>query len=497
MFCSSRIKTLGIISAILIIIIAIVKSCYVCEGFVSGTMTPGEARRYFPQDKFAEGSEYYYYATKVGWDFYDHPDIKSLGDEKRDTMIQKIQEDIIQQQTPDEAKNKLLEYAKKYNIDESQLNLYKEQDVLNHVYANRAWNLIVTKDENGYPAWTERNQYMYNDISDSVSIAQARQKYASYSRMYEEFKWEGHHGEGEGEDHHAVEGDSADYECSEKVCDTGYNFRFTKDFTIKTDDGRVMLSLGEVEPKITQTLKEQGKQIGVDFNIMKEVVHNWMFEIETNGTTTQYAPLMRCDHDFATDDKGNPTMVIKTFPPSNFSQGGFKTQTMSWYQCGGSKSPSKAEIEAKAKADAEAKAKADAEAKAKADAEAKAKADAEASKNISTPPVSSSQTQDVTFAPHDSVQSVTDTETSPFEKIVDNNTVIGPPGILGPSSLTPPDTRPVNIIITSNVGPYGYVNTPPGSKQLTYTHELGDKTDTKLNKTINFMEYALNKSIKK
>ena len=70
---------------------------------------------------------------------------------------------------------------------------------------------------------------------------------------------------------------------------------------------------------------------------------------------------------------------------------------------------------------------------------------------------------------------------------------------MGPSSLTPPDTRPVNIIITSNVGPYGQVtNTPkPHQPVTTYSHELGEKTDKEINRSISFMEHVMKESQKK
>ena len=87
---------------------------------------------------------------------------------------------------------------------------------------------------------------------------------------------------------------------------------------------------------------------------------------------------------------------------------------------------------------------------------------------------------------------------SAFDNVVDNSALIAPPGILGPSSLTPPDTRPVNIIITSNVGPYGQVANPPQpvQQQMNYRHEIGEKTNTQINKTMSFMEHVMTTSQK-
>ena len=120
------------------------------------------------------------------------------------------------------------------------------------------------------------------------------------------------------------------------------------------------------------------------------------------------------------------------------------------------------------------------------------KADAEAAAKIKGN--TASEPAGGSFAPHDQVGSILDENNSPFEKIVDNNTVIGPPGILGPSSLIPPDSRPVNIIITSNVGPYGLVTNPRKPQEISYNHELGDKTNTQVNKTMSFMEHVMNTS---
>ena len=47
MFCSSRIKKLGITTAIIIIVIALIKVCYVCEeGFVSNEKEKDLVKQY-------------------------------------------------------------------------------------------------------------------------------------------------------------------------------------------------------------------------------------------------------------------------------------------------------------------------------------------------------------------------------------------------------------------------------------------------------------------
>ena len=120
--------------------------------------------------------------------------------------------------------------------------------------------------------------------------------------------------------------------------------------------------------------------------------------------------------------------------------------------------------------------------------------------------------EDKPFIPHDAVEGVFTQpgsafdngdnmftqHGSAFDNVVDNSALIAPPGILGPSSLTPPDTRPVNIIITSNVGPYGQVANPPqpAQQQMNYRHEIGDKTNAQINKTMSFMEHVMTNSQK-
>ena len=84
---------------------------------------------------------------------------------------------------------------------------------------------------------------------------------------------------------------------------------------------------------------------------------------------------------------------------------------------------------------------------------------------------------------------------------MDKNTVIDPPGILGPSSLIPPkpidsgtSSRPVNITITSNVGPYGYVESQQQPSKMKLKHAIGEKTAKQLTKNLDFMEFALAQS---
>ena len=566
MFCSSRIKKLGIIAAIIIIIIALVKVCYVCEeGFVSGSFTREEAKTHFLPDTSHRGSEKNYLADKI----YIHPtlrenlekNIRTAHGEPDWEAINKVWEDIMEQPNSDASRTRLLQIAEKNGVKEKDLGLYAKQDFIEQ-YAMRAYELPA-KFVNGMPTENsnKKQKEMYLDIEKSTSVDEAKQKYEKYAKVYPpiDFSGEEHHnkvkdsgfcakdptnptyyiaktankdgwmegdtcykqgggttGYGEGQcvggtelsgcieacdkEDIACQGVTseinANFECSEKVCDTGYNYRGTKDFTVRTSEGRVILLVEEIKPAIIQTLKHQG--IYDDLNIMKEIVHNWMFEIKIDGTYTKFSPLMRCNHDYGQDHRGKETIEIKTFPPSKFSDGRVDTQSISWYQCGGPKSPSREESEARVKAiaeenaKAEAKAKAYEEAKAKAYEEAKAKADAEAAAKIKGN--AASEPAGGTFAPHDQVGSILDENDSPFEKLVDNNTVIDPPGILGPSSLTPPDSRPVNIIITSNVGPYGLVTNPRKPQEISYSHELGDKTNTQVNKTMSFMEHVMNTS---
>jgi len=521
MFCSSRIKKLGITTAIIIIVIALIKVCYVCEeGFVSNQNEKDLVKQYAMRArnlpaKFVNGKPNRIHTRK---------------------KQQQMYMDILHDSTSvEDAKQKYEKYAKLYPpldfIDEEPPNKVKDIGFCAKDPTNPTYYIAKTANKDG---WAEGDT-CYKQGGGTVAYGQGpcvggTELTGCMSACdKEDIACQG-----------VIAEIDDNFECSRKTCDTGYNYRGAKDSTVRTSKGRVILLVEEIKPAIIQTLKHQG--IYDDLNIMKEIVHNWMFEIQINGIYTMFSPLMRCNHDYGQDDKGRETIEIKTFPPSEFSDGAVTTQSISWYQCGGPKSPSRgkieahkkaiaeanaeanakadayeeAEAEAKAKADAyeeaEAKAKADAyeeaEAKAKADAyeeakakakakayayeEAKAKADAEAAAKIKGN--TASEPAGGSFAPHDQVGSILDENNSPFEKIVDNNTVIGPPGILGPSSLIPPDSRPVNIIITSNVGPYGLVTNPRKPQEISYNHELGDKTNTQVNKTMSFMEHVMNTS---
>ena len=497
MFCSSRIKKLGITTAIIIIVIALIKVCYVCEeGFVSNQNEKDLVKQYAMRArnlpaKFVNGKPNRIHTRK---------------------KQQQMYMDILHDSTSvEDAKQKYEKYAKLYPpldfIDEEPPNKVKDIGFCAKDPTNPTYYIAKTANKDG---WAEGDT-CYKQGGGTVAYGQGpcvggTELTGCMSACdKEDIACQG-----------VIAEIDDNFECSRKTCDTGYNYRGAKDSTVRTSKGRVILLVEEIKPAIIQTLKHQG--IYDDLNIMKEIVHNWMFEIQINGIYTMFSPLMRCNHDYGQDDKGRETIEIKTFPPSEFSDGAVTTQSISWYQCGGPKSPSRGKIEAHkkaiAEANAEANAKADAyeeaeaEAKAKADAyeeakakakakayayeEAKAKADAEAAAKIKGN--TASEPAGGSFAPHDQVGSILDENNSPFEKIVDNNTVIGPPGILGPSSLIPPDSRPVNIIITSNVGPYGLVTNPRKPQEISYNHELGDKTNTQVNKTMSFMEHVMNTS---
>ena len=485
MFCSSRIKKLGITTAIIIIVIALIKVCYVCEeGFVSNQEEKDLVKQYAMR------------ARKLPAKFVNGKPNRTHTRKKQQQMYM----DILRYSTSvEDAKQKYEKYAKLYPpldfIDEEPHNKVKDIGFCAKDPTNPTYYIAKTANKDG---WAEGDT-CYKQGGGTVAYGQGpcvggTELTGCMSACdKEDIACQG-----------VIAEIDDNFECSRKTCDTGYNYRGAKDSTVRTSKGRVILLVEEIKPAIIQTLKHQG--IYDDLNIMKEIVHNWMFEIQINGIYTMFSPLMRCNHDYGQDDKGRETIEIKTFPPSEFSDGAVTTQSISWYQCGGPKSPSRGKIEAHikaiAEANAEANAKADAyeeaeaEAKAKADAyeeaEAKAKADAEAAAKIKGN--TASEPAGGTFAPHDQVGSILDENNSPFEKIVDNNTVIGPPGILGPSSLIPPDSRPVNIIITSNVGPYGLVTNPRKPQEISYNHELGDKTNTQVNKTMSFMEHVMNTS---
>ena len=464
MFGKVRTRTLAIIVAIAIIAVIVIRSCYVCEGFVEGSFTREEAKKYFTPGS-QRGSEKEYIANKVYGIHANsalspilEKNLKKKNDKGQNETdweaIDKIWQDIMGQPDTDASKTRLFQIAEQYGVKKEDLGLYAKSDIVD-IYAMKAYDLQVEYDENGVPrdydySYKILNE-MYSDVQKSTSVEEAKQKYEKYAKKYppKDYGNEDHHGEGEdhhgeGEDHHGE-----DKGCYEKVCDTGYNSRFKGMFKVgSTMDGHAIFLLEELEPKIVQTLKGQGQTISDDFNIMREVVHNWMFETEVNGASSRFSPLMKCYHYFG-NENGKDTMNLKTFPASPFAQGFGEERLVSWYQCGG---PSAAPPPPP------------------------------------PPPPADGPPEGEVFAPHDQVGSILDTET-----------IIDPPGIMGPSSLTPPDTRPVNIIITSNVGPYGQVtNTPkPHQPVTTYNHELGEKTNKEINKTMTFMEHVMTESQKK
>jgi len=107
-------------------------------------------------------------------------------------------------------------------------------------------------------------------------------------------------------------------------------------------------------------------------------------------------------------------------------------------------------------------------------------------------PVNANEASNSLYAAHD---------TPGYIGNLDKNTIIDPPGILGPSSLMPQQprdggtsTRPINITITSNVGPYGYVESQQQPSKMKLKHAIGEKTAKQLVKNLDFMEFALAQS---
>ena len=498
MFCSSRIKTIGIIAALIIIITSLVRSCYRCEKMnVIEGMTNKENSTHFDSDQH----EKMYLADKIT-NVETFKKIFQDDQSKLDTMWRSIYE----QPSVEDAKNKLLSYAEENNIDETELNLYSDHDIKD-IYATKALHNLAVKiqtDEYGnkYQEPTPKNWEMHDNIINASSIADAKQLYTEYEKKYPDFykqpengntneyhngEEEHHNGE---EEHHNGEGEpdhNGQDGCTEKVCDAGYKFRFKNTFKVATVDGRATFLLEELEPKIVDILKSQGQAIDQDqeqepFNIMREVVHNWMFEFNIDGTPSRFAPLMKCDHDFS-ESNGQPTINIKTFPESPFVDGDGSEKEISWYQC--SEYPSEPDVN---KQQPEKSVPVQQQQQEKSVQEDKPFIPHDAVEGVFTQPGSAFDNGDQMFTQHGSA----------FDNVVDNSALIAPPGILGPSSLTPPDTRPVNIIITSNVGPYGQVANPPqpAQQQMNYRHEIGDKTNAQINKTMSFMEHVMTTSQK-
>ena len=503
MFCSSRIKTIGIIAALIIIITSLVRSCYRCEKMnVIEGMTIKEKRTHFDDDQH----EKMYLADKINRveTFY-----KNFQDDQ--TKLDTMWRSIYEQPSVEDAKTKLLSYAEENNIDETELNLYSDHDI-KEIYAQKAaYNLAVEiktdEDGNKYLEITHKNWEMHDNIINASSIADAKQLYTEYEKKYPDFYKQPENGNtnkypnGEEEHHNGEDG-----LCTEKVCDAGYKFRFKNTFKVATVDGRATFLLEELEPKIVDILKSQGQTIDQDqdqepFNIMREVVHNWMFEFNIDGTPSRFAPLMKCDHDFG-ESNGQPTINLKTFPESPFVDGDGSEKEISWYQC--SEYPSEPDVN---KPQQEKSVQEDKHVQ-----QQQQDKSVQEDKHVQQQQPEKSVQEEKLFIPHDAVEGVFTQpgsafdngdqmftqHGSAFDNVVDNSALIAPPGILGPSSLTPPDTRPVNIIITSNVGPYGQVANPPqpAQQQMNYRHEIGDKTNAQINKTMSFMEHVMTNSQK-
>jgi hypothetical protein len=500
-------------------------------------MTIKEKRTHFDNDHH----EKMYLAEKIN-------KVETFKEKNQDdpSKLRTMWTSIYEQPSVEDAKIKLLFYAKENNIHETELNLYSDHDIKN-IYAIKALHNLAVKiqtDEYGYKylADTPKNWEMHNNIINASSIADAKQLYTEYEKKHPDFykqtengntnehtdfykqtengntneypNGEGDHHNGEGEPDHNGE----DGLCTEKVCDAGYKFRFKNTFKVATVDGRATFLLEELEPKIVDILKSQGQTIDQDqepFNIMREVVHNWMFEFNIDGTPSRFAPLMKCDHDFS-ESNGQPTINIRTFPDSPFVDGDGSEKEISWYQC--SEYPSEPDVNKQQPEKSvpvqqpEKPVPVQQPEKSVPVQQQQQEKSVQEDKPVQQQQQEKSEQEDKPFIPHDAVEGVFTQpgsafdngdqmftqHGSAFDNVVDNSALIAPPGILGPSSLTPPDTRPVNIIITSNVGPYGQVANPPQpvQQQMNYRHEIGEKTNTQINKTMSFMEHVMTTSQK-
>ena len=154
MFGKVRTKTLVIIVAIAIIAMIVIRSCYVCEGFVEGSLTPQEASKHFGTNKMDWfSSEYSYLSSKL----HMIPRISEIS--MSDPMeFDKIFMSIENSATIEDARAKLLEYAKKHNVPEEELGLYSKQDIVNMYAMRAAYGLLVEKDQYGNNAYTKQNE---------------------------------------------------------------------------------------------------------------------------------------------------------------------------------------------------------------------------------------------------------------------------------------------------------------------------------------------------
>ena len=569
--CMISINKITIIVLGILLIIFIVKSCNLREGF-DGTvqLSIPEGSSHFSQNKHDPSSENNYLSNKL----YH---LNGTGNfNKSDEEMHKISMDIYDQPNSTAARNKLYEYAQKNGISNEQLQLYTKQDIM-HLYAVKTAELPVKTETdhlgNTYPAYTEENEKMYETVMGSTSIQQAKDLYTQYAEKYppiqhnygnedhhtqdvipgggehhdyvpeehhtrdvipgggehHDYVPEEHHtrdvipgggehhdyvpeyhhtqdvisGEGEHHDyipeyHHTQDvipggGEHHDYvpedhhtpspsdeqtitkqifPCLSKTCASGYNYRFTiSNMSVGNKDGMSIFTINDLNDKI--------KTYAVDKEnfILREIVHYWEFEVDG----VRYSPLLKCDHDMGIDDN---TIRLVTEPPSPFKSGVVSEyKEVKWYQCGGI-------------------------------AQEKQNPPAEKEKDATTEPKGGSrmfdekipENTDDYFAPHDGQDASKQTGS-----LLDKETIIDPPGILGPSSLMPREkVKPVNIFITSNVGPYGNVgriegehqntqpqHTQPQNKQpqhMKITHSIGTKTNQQLTKSMNMMQHIMTTS---
>lgn len=519
--CMISINQITIIVLVILLVIFIIKSCNVREGFDGFVQLPiHEASSHFSQNKHDPFSEHNYLSSKI----YH---LQGSGNfNKSDEELHKISMDIFNQPNTTAARNKLYEHAQKEGISNEQLKLYTKDDI-RHLYALKAYDLPVKMETDphfgdSYQVHSEENDKMHQTIMNATSIQQAKDLYTKYAEKYPpiQYNYEDHHNEGHynedhhneeyyhnedhhnedyhnedhhnedyhNEDHHNEDYHNEDHHnedhhtpapsdeqtitkqispCLSKTCASGYNYRFTiSNMSVGSKDGMSIFTINDLSDKI--------KTYAVDKEnfILREIVHNWEFEVDG----VRYSPLLKCDHDMGIDDN---TIQLVTEPPSPFKPGVVSEyKEVKWYQCGGI-------------------------------AQEKQNPPAEKEKDASTEPKGGSrmfdekipENTDDYFAPHDGQDVSKDTGS-----LLDKETIIDPPGILGPSSLMPKEkVKPVNIFITSNVGPYGNVGRIEGEPQHTQpqhtqpqnmkiTHSIGTKTNQQLTKSMNMMEHIMTTS---
>lgn len=502
------INQITIVVLVILLIIFIVKSCNLREGFDGFVQLPiHEASSHFSQNKHEPYSENGYLANKI----YN---LQADGNfNKSDEEMNNIWMDIHEQPNSTAARNKLYEYAQKEGISNEQLKLYTIHDIID-LYAMKAYELPVKMETDpqfggSYPVMTEENDKMHQTIMKATSVQQAKDLYTQYAEKYppiqhnygdEEHHDEEHHDEdlhtrdviqGGGEHHDYIPEEhhtpapsdeqavqqTKSSPCLSKTCASGYNYRFTiSNMSVGNKDGMSIFTINDLNDKI--------KTYAVDKEnfILREIVHNWEFEVDG----VRYTPLLKCDHDMGIDDN---TIRLVTEPPSPFKSGVVSEyKEVKWYQCGGI-------------------------------AQEKQNPPAEKEKDAPTEPKGGSrmfdekipENTDDYFAPHDGQDASKQTGS-----LIDKQTIIDPPGILGPSSLMPREkVKPVNIFITSNVGPYGNVgriegehqntqpqhtqpqHTQPQNKQpqnMKITHSIGTKTNQQLTQSMNMMEHVMTTS---